>query len=118
MGAQLHSRGHRATDPRDRWGRRISTPDQQEATVTTRTATRGVLYVHSAPSALCPHIEWAVGGVLGNPVNLEWTPQGAQAGAYRAEFSWTGEAGTGAAPPPTPRRGEHPRFRGPHEPPG
>ncbi|HYI55456.1 MAG TPA: DUF3145 family protein, partial [Microlunatus sp.] len=24
--------------------------------------TRGVLYVHAAPSALCPHIEWAVGG--------------------------------------------------------
>ncbi|HEX6248423.1 MAG TPA: DUF3145 family protein, partial [Nocardioidaceae bacterium] len=33
--------------------------EQQEVTVTTRHATRGVLYVHSAPSALCPHIEWA-----------------------------------------------------------
>jgi hypothetical protein len=69
--------------------------------VTTRTATRamtrGVLYVHSAPSALCPHIEWAAGGVLGNAVSLDWTPQGAQAGAYRAEFSWTGESGTAAA---------------------
>jgi len=69
--------------------------------VTTRTATRamtrGVLYVHSAPSALCPHIEWAAGGVLGNAVSLDWTPQGAQAGAYRAEFSWTGETGTAAA---------------------
>ena len=30
-----------------------------------KSATCGVLYVHSAPSALCPHIEWAVGGVLG-----------------------------------------------------
>ncbi len=36
-----------------------------------RTATRGVLYVHSAPSALCPHIEWAVGGVLGVAVELD-----------------------------------------------
>ncbi|MDN5818786.1 MAG: DUF3145 domain-containing protein, partial [Yaniella sp.] len=26
---------------------------------------RGVLYVHSAPAALCPHIEWAVGAALG-----------------------------------------------------
>ncbi|MGH3424385.1 MAG: DUF3145 family protein, partial [Nocardioidaceae bacterium] len=26
-------------------------------------ATRGVVYVHSAPSALCPHVEWAVAGV-------------------------------------------------------
>jgi uncharacterized protein DUF3145 len=65
--------------------------------VTTRHATRGVLYVHSSPSALCPHIEWAVGGVLGMPVNLEWTPQGAQGGTYRAEYSWTGDAGTAAA---------------------
>src|SRR5690349_12560415 len=84
-------------DPRDRWGRRISTPDRQEAMVTTRTSTRGVLYVHSAPSALCPHIEWAVGGVLGSAVNLEWTPQAAQAGTYRAEYSWVGEAGTAAS---------------------
>ena len=63
----------------------------------TRTATRGVLFIHSAPSALCPHVEWAAGGVLGNAVNLEWTPQPAQAGTYRAEFSWTGDAGTAAA---------------------
>jgi hypothetical protein len=56
-----------------------------------------VLYVHSSPSALCPHIEWAVGGVLGNAVSLEWTPQPAQAGTYRAEFSWTGGTGTAAA---------------------
>src|SRR6478736_2686681 len=95
----------RPDDPgEDRWGRRTS-PDRQEATVTThgttRTATsaptRGVLYVHSAPSALCPHIEWAVGGVLGSAVSLDWTPQPAQAGTYRAEFSWTGDSGTAAA---------------------
>jgi hypothetical protein len=63
----------------------------------TRTATRGVLFIHSAPSALCPHVEWAAGGVLGNPVNLDWTPQPAQGGTYRAEFSWAGDAGTAAA---------------------
>ena len=62
----------------------------------TRASTRGVLYVHSTPSALCPHIEWAAGGVLGNAVSLDWTPQAAQAGTYRAEFSWAGEAGTAA----------------------
>ena len=65
--------------------------------MTTRHATRGVLYVHSAPSALCPHIEWAAGGVLGAAVSLEWTPQPAQAGTYRAEFSWAGSSGTAAA---------------------
>ena len=64
--------------------------------MTTRHATRGVIYVHSAPSALCPHIEWALGGVLGNAVSLEWIPQPAHAGAYRAEYSWLGEPGTAA----------------------
>ena len=59
--------------------------------------TRGIFYVHSAPSALCPHIEWAVGGVLGVPVSLDWTPQPAQAGTYRAELSWAGSAGSAAA---------------------
>ena len=62
-----------------------------------RTATRGVLYVHSAPSALCPHVEWAVGGVLGAAVHLDWTPQPAQAGTHRAELSWTGAVGSAAA---------------------
>ncbi len=59
--------------------------------------TRGVLYVHSAPSALCPHIEWAVAGVLGAAVNPAWTPQPAQAGMYRTELSWGASAGAAAA---------------------
>ena len=88
--------------------------------MTTRTATRaltrGVLYVHSAPSALCPHIEWAAGGVLGSAVSLDWTPQGAQAGAYRAEFSWSGEAGTAAAIASALRGWNHLRFEITEEP--
>ena len=84
-------------------------------TATTR-ATRGVLYVHSAPSALCPHIEWAVGGVLGTAVSLEWTPQPAQAGTYRAEYSWTGDAGTAAAIASALRGWNHLRFEITEEP--
>ena len=84
--------------------------------MTTRTATRGVLYVHSAPSALCPHIEWAVGGVLGNALNLEWTPQPAQPGSYRAELSWTGTAGTAATVASALRGWNHLRFEITEEP--
>ena len=62
----------------------------------TRTATRGVLYIHSAPSALCPHIEWATGGVLGVAPQMEWTPQPAQSGTYRTEYSWSADPGTAA----------------------
>ena len=56
--------------------------------------TRGVLYVHSAPRALCPHVEWAVAGVLGTRVSLDWIRQPAAPGTWRSEFSWKGEAGT------------------------
>jgi hypothetical protein len=88
--------------------------------VTTRTssrsATRGVLYVHSAPSALCPHVEWAVGGVLGAPVHPVWTPQPAQSGSYRSEISWTGEAGSAAAIASALRGWNHLRFEITEEP--
>ena len=58
---------------------------------------RGVLYVHSAQPALCPHIEWAVAGVLGVPVDLSWTPQPAQPGTVRTQAEWEGRPGTAAA---------------------
>ena len=28
-------------------------------------STRGVIFVHSSPTAVCPHVEWAISGVLG-----------------------------------------------------
>ncbi|MFO7249634.1 MAG: DUF3145 domain-containing protein [Actinomycetes bacterium] len=57
---------------------------------------RGVLYVHSAQPALCPHIEWAVAGVLGVPVDLTWTPQPAAPGCVRTQAEWVGKPGTAA----------------------
>lgn len=57
--------------------------------------TRGVIFVHSAPAAVCPHVEWAISGVIGDRVSLSWTPQPALPGSLRAEISWRGEAGTG-----------------------
>lgn len=58
---------------------------------------RGVLHVHSAPPALCPHIEWAVAGVLGVPVSLPWVDQPASPGSLRAELLWQGRAGASGA---------------------
>jgi hypothetical protein len=57
---------------------------------------RGVFYVHSAPPALCPHVEWAVAGVFGVPTSLPWSVQPAAPGAMRAELSWEGRPGTAA----------------------
>lgn len=57
---------------------------------------RGVVFIHSAPAALCPHVEWAIAGVLGDHGAVAWTPQPAQSACYRAELSWQGEVGTAA----------------------
>lgn len=74
------------------------------------TNTRGVLYVHSAPSALRPHVEWAVGGVLGAPVQLRWQEQPAEPGTQRSEYSWVGPVGTGAKLVSALRGWDHLRF--------
>jgi hypothetical protein len=71
---------------------------------------RGVLFIHSAPSALCPHIEWAVGGVLGTAVSPSWIPQPAQSGTYRTELSWSGEVGSAAGIASALRGWNHLRF--------
>jgi hypothetical protein len=48
--------------------------------------------------------------VLGAAVNLEWSPQPAQAGTYRAELSFSGEPGTAAAIASSLRGWNHLRF--------
>lgn len=58
------------------------------------TTTRGVVHIHSAPSALCPHIEWAIGGAFGVPIHLDWHPQPAERSSYRTEYTWRGPVGT------------------------
>jgi hypothetical protein len=53
----------------------------------------GVLQVHSAPPALCPHIEWAVAGTVGTVVSMPWVSQPAAPGSLRAELTWKGRPG-------------------------
>jgi Protein of unknown function (DUF3145) len=57
----------------------------------------GVLQVHSAPPALCSHIEWAVAGTVGATVSMPWVSQPAAPGSVRAELSWQGRPGTAGA---------------------
>ena len=56
--------------------------------------TRGVVYVHSTPLAVCPHVEWAIARVLSAPVRLEWAVQPVEPAARRAEYTWSGRPGT------------------------
>ncbi|HZA18051.1 MAG TPA: DUF3145 domain-containing protein [Pseudonocardiaceae bacterium] len=60
-------------------------------------STSGTIYVHSSPSAVCPHVEWAVAGVLQIRVDLQWTAQTAAPGQLRAECDWSGQPGAAAA---------------------
>jgi hypothetical protein len=71
---------------------------------------RGVLYVHSSPRALCPHVEWAVGRALGHAVNFAWVAQPVLSGAQRTEFSWQGDEGAGARIASALRGWEHLRY--------
>lgn len=57
----------------------------------------GVIYVHSAPRALSPHVEWAVSRVLGRGVTFSWKPQPILEGTQRTEYYWQGAPGSGAA---------------------
>jgi hypothetical protein len=71
---------------------------------------RGVLYIHSAPRALCPHIEWAASRALERGVNFNWDDQPVLRGSQRAEFYWEGPRGTGAALASALRGWEHLRY--------
>ncbi|WP_018155131.1 DUF3145 domain-containing protein [Demetria terragena] len=73
-------------------------------------ATRGVVFVHSTPTALCPHVEWALDAVLDSPVRLEWTNQPIAPGLVRGEVSWSGPQGTGARLASALRGWEHLRY--------
>lgn len=57
---------------------------------------KGYLAIHSAPSALTRHIQWAVANLLGRSVLLMWRPQPLLAGTYRATCEWRDRTGTGA----------------------
>ena len=59
-------------------------------------STRGVIFMHCVPSALAPHVEWALAGVLGRPVRMEWSAQPVADPNLRAEATWSGPVGTAA----------------------
>lgn len=54
----------------------------------------GRLVVLSCPPALCPHLEFAVSGVLEAPITLRWTEQPALPGTLTAAADLAGPPGT------------------------
>ena len=74
------------------------------------TGTQGVLHIHSAPAALCPHIEWAVSSAVDARVDFAWTAQPAAPSTQRAELTWRGPVGLGSKLASTLRSLSHLRF--------
>ncbi|CAB4755580.1 unannotated protein [freshwater metagenome] len=60
------------------------------------TMSRGTLVIHSAPSALTCHIQWAIENLLGKGAQLQWRPQPLLAGTQRASLEWRDCEGIGA----------------------
>ena len=81
-----------------------------------RVMTRGVVFIHSTPAALCPHIIWALESALGQRVTLEWTRQPLGPKLVRTELSWAGEAGVGATIASALRGWDHLRYEVSEEP--
>ncbi|MDO5627627.1 MAG: DUF3145 domain-containing protein [Mobilicoccus sp.] len=72
--------------------------------------TTGMVFVHSSPVALCPHIGWALETVLGQSVRLDWAAQPIGRSLMRTQFAWGGEPGTGARLASAMRGWENVRF--------
>ena len=58
--------------------------------------TTGVVFIHAAPNALCPHVEWTLASLLDATGALDWTEQPAKSGTRKAVVDWIGPVGTGA----------------------
>ncbi|MFT4148094.1 MAG: DUF3145 domain-containing protein [Micrococcaceae bacterium] len=61
-----------------------------------KSTTQGMLYIHSVPAAVCPHLEWAINSVLGEDLKFSWDKQPAEPGMLCTEVAWRGEAGIGS----------------------
>ena len=57
---------------------------------------RGVVFIHSCPRAVTPHVEWSLARVFGTTIAIDWTEQPIAPTTCRAEILWYGAAGTGA----------------------
>jgi hypothetical protein len=68
---------------------RLTTPSNRQQV-------RGFLTIHSTPSALRHHIDWAIQAVLGTWVKPTWSPQPLIPGSYRTQVEFRDRQGAAA----------------------
>ena len=56
----------------------------------------GFLTIHSTPSALRQHIQWALADILGSELHIKWQPQPLMVGTYKMHIQWRGQQGAAA----------------------
>ncbi len=57
---------------------------------------QGLLTIHSAPTALRRHIDWAIQNIVGVDAQLNWLPQTLIPGTYKATCQWRAKQGAAA----------------------
>ena len=74
----------------------MTTHVEAKASGGTAVRSHGVVFIHACPRAVSPHVEWALSGVFGTAVRIDWADQPVSPGTVRAEIVWSGPAGMGA----------------------
>jgi len=69
---------------------------QRLITPSAQLSVRGLLTIHSAPSALRRHIDWAIQNIVGADAQLNWLPQPMMVGTFKTKCQWRGRQGSGA----------------------
>jgi len=69
---------------------------QRLVTPSAQLSVRGLLTIHSAPSALRAHIDWAIQNILGSDAQLNWLPQPIMVGTFKSKCQWSAHGGSGA----------------------
>ena len=69
---------------------------QRLVTPSAQLTVRGLLTIHSAPSALRRHIDWAIQNIVGADVQVNWQPQSMMVGTFKTKCQWRARGGSGA----------------------
>jgi hypothetical protein len=69
---------------------------QRLVTPSALTSVQGLLTIHSAPSALRRHIDWAIQNIVGVDAQLHWLPQTLIPGTHKATCQWRANQGCAA----------------------
>jgi hypothetical protein len=57
---------------------------------------RGLVFIHQAPSTLLAHVEWTLSGICGRPAAITWHSLPAPLQGFRGVSNWNGASESGS----------------------